>query len=110
VLVEIVADGELDLSLGPALVSALANALDTAMASASGIVVTGGETAKALLSKLLVNEVELVDEIEDGLCLGLARRGSDLPLITKSGAFGNAGSLVRALEKLRMIRATGILA
>jgi uncharacterized protein YgbK (DUF1537 family) len=110
VLVEIVAEGEIDLSLGPALASALADALGPAMASASGIVVTGGETARALLSKQRVDEVELVDEIEDGLCLGLARGDSGFALITKSGAFGNAGSLVRALEKLRQIRATGILA
>ena len=31
------------------------------------------------------------------------------PLVTKAGAFGDSGSLVRALGKLRMIRNTGML-
>jgi hypothetical protein len=30
-------------------------------------------------------------------------------MVTKPGAFGDAGSLVRALEKLRQIRRTGVL-
>lgn len=107
VLVEIEADGPLDPSLGPEIARALAGALADVMACASGIVVTGGETAKALLSRHHVHQVELFDEIEDGLVLGIAQRDTRVPLITKSGAFGNEYSLVRALEKLRMIRITG---
>jgi uncharacterized protein YgbK (DUF1537 family) len=41
--------------------------------------------------------------------LGVARDHREFPLVTKPGAFGDAGSLVRALEKLRMIRRTGIV-
>lgn len=110
VLIEIVAEGAVDLSRGPALAQSLAVALTKAMSRASGIIVTGGETAKALLTRHGVSDIELLAEIEAGVCLGLTHCDVPIPLITKSGAFGNAHSLVRALEKLRMIRISGQVA
>ena len=110
VLVEIVADGEPDLAQGPRIAGALAVVLHAAMCSMSGMIVTGGETAAALLTELFVMEIDLLDEIEPGVCLGIARRSSSFPLVTKAGAFGDSGSLVRAVEKLRMIRKSGVLA
>jgi uncharacterized protein YgbK (DUF1537 family) len=85
-------------------------ALTEAMSRASGIIVTGGETAKALLTRHGVSDIELLAEIEAGVCLGLPRCDVPIPLITKSGAFGNSHSLVHALEKLRMIRSSGQVA
>jgi uncharacterized protein YgbK (DUF1537 family) len=110
VLVEIVAEGEPDLAQGPRIVSALGELLHAAMCYMSGMIVTGGETAAALLAALFVMEIDLLDETEPGVCLGIARRSSSFPLVTKAGAFGDARSLVRALEKLRMIRKSGVLA
>jgi len=109
VLLELADDGEPDLALGPRLVRALAETFHPAICQASGLVVTGGETAAALLGECFVQRIELIDEIETGVTLGIARGERRFPLVTKAGAFGDAGSLVRALEKLRMIRNTGIL-
>jgi D-threonate/D-erythronate kinase len=111
VLVELLAEGAPNLALGPRLVIGLAVVLSGAMRTMSGLIVTGGETAAALLAEIFVNEIELLDETERGVCLGVARSGlSGFPVVTKAGAFGDSGSLVRALEKLRMIRKSGILA
>jgi uncharacterized protein YgbK (DUF1537 family) len=110
VLIEIAADGDIDVSRGPALAASLSDTLHGLMACSSGAVVTGGETARAMLASNHISGIELLDEIEDGVCLGLAQRDPAIPLITKSGAFGNAHSLVHALEKLRMIRTSGQVA
>jgi uncharacterized protein YgbK (DUF1537 family) len=64
-----------------------------------------------MLAQRSVDQIELVDELETGVALGLAfgAGGTRFPLVTKAGAFGDSLSLVRALEKLRIIRTTGIL-
>jgi uncharacterized protein YgbK (DUF1537 family) len=110
VLVELAEDVAPDLERGLDLVRALACGLSEALACMSGLVVTGGETATALLGQLFVDEFELIREIEPGVALGLVRGASVYPVVTKPGAFGDAGSLVRALEELRTIRRNGILA
>ena len=109
VLVEIAEDVAPDLGRGDELVRALASGLSDALGRLSGLIVSGGETAAALLAQLLVKEIELMGEVETGVVLGVARDHREFPLVTKPGAFGDAGSLVRALEKLRMIRRTGIV-
>jgi len=109
VLLELVDDGEPDLAQAPRLARALAETFDAALYQLSGLAVTGGETAAALLSQALVQSIELIDEIEPGVTLGVAQGARRFPLVTKAGAFGDAGSLVRALEKLRMIRKSGLI-
>ncbi len=110
VMVEVAEDAAPDLERGYVLVRALAAGLTAALSSMSGLIVTGGETAAALLAQQFVDEIELLEEVEPGVALGLARGQSVFPLMTKPGAFGDAGSLVRALERLRMIRRSGTLA
>ena len=73
----------------------------------SGLVVTGGETAAAMLSELGIRAIDLVDEIEPGMSLGVTVGDVTFPVITKSGAFGDDRSLARAVERLRRIRQTG---
>jgi uncharacterized protein YgbK (DUF1537 family) len=109
VLVEVAEDVAPALERGHELVRALAWGLAPALGSMSGLVVTGGETAAALLTQQFVDQIELRGEIEVGVVLGLARGPAVFPMVTKPGAFGDAGSLVRALEKLRQIRRTGVL-
>ena len=65
---------------------------------------TGGETALALLSALGVNGIRLLDEVEPGVPLGLTRGALRVPIITKAGAFGDAGTLGRCLSHLRRLR------
>ena len=44
----------------------------------------------------------MLEEVEPGVPLGLARA---MPVITKAGAFGDAGTLPRCLTYLRRLRA-----
>lgn len=110
VLVEMPHEEEPDLSIGPALVRALATCLSPALPRMSGLIATGGETATALLRQCYVRQIRLVDEIEAGTSLGLMIGETGMPLITKPGAFGDPQSLVRSLERLRLIRQTGTVA
>jgi uncharacterized protein YgbK (DUF1537 family) len=105
VLVEIAPEPRPDLASGPALARTLAAALEPARHVAGGLVVTGGETASALLDGWYFQRIRLIDEVAPGMSLGVALGDGRLPLITKPGAFGDAGSLVHALEALRRLRA-----
>jgi uncharacterized protein YgbK (DUF1537 family) len=71
-------------------------------AKLGGLIATGGETALALLEALGATSLGMVAEVEPGVPLGLA---GTLPVITKAGAFGNAGTLGRCLTYMRGLRA-----
>ena len=105
VLVEIAPEPNPDLALGPVLARALAAALEPARHVAGGLIVTGGETASALLDGWYFQRIRLIDEVAPGMSLGVALGERPLPLLTKPGGFGDAGSLVLALETLRRLRA-----
>jgi uncharacterized protein YgbK (DUF1537 family) len=94
----------------PQLVSALARLLVTPARQASALVATGGETAAALLTRLGAHGLQLVDEIEPGIPLGLTLGEVSVPAVTKAGGFGNEECLKRILERLRFIRQTGAVA
>jgi uncharacterized protein YgbK (DUF1537 family) len=74
------------------------------------LVATGGETAAALLTRLGVHGLQLVDEIEPGIPLGLTLGEVSVPVVTKAGGFGNEECLKRILARLRFIRQTGAIA
>jgi uncharacterized protein YgbK (DUF1537 family) len=105
VLVEIAAELHPDLARGPELVRALASALEPARHVAGGLIATGGETAAALLDGWYFQRIRLIDEVAPGMSLGVALGDRHLPLVTKPGGFGDAGSLVSALQALRRLRA-----
>ncbi len=67
-----------------------------------GFIVTGGETALPLLEALGATSLGMVAEVEPGVPLCLA---GALPVITKAGAFGDAGTLGRCLAYMRRLRA-----
>ena len=62
------------------------------------LIVSGGATAQALLGRLGIALIEVVEEILPGLPLARAGR---FKLITKSGGFGEPDVLVRVLETVR---------
>jgi uncharacterized protein YgbK (DUF1537 family) len=105
VLVDIAPEPRPDLARGPSLVRALASALEPARHVAGGLIATGGETASALLDGWYFQRIRLIDEVAPGMSLGVALGDRHLPLVTKPGGFGDAGSLVHALEALRRLRA-----
>lgn len=107
VLVEIRIGDAPDLSLGPRLARALAAALAPAGSCMGGLVATGGETAAALLAGFGVDGIQMVDEVEPGVALGITLGHLSVPVVTKAGAFGDEGSLGRIAARLRAIRSKG---
>lgn len=63
------------------------------------LVVTGGETASALLERLGVGLLRVAGEVLPGLPLATCEEGPDL--VTKSGGFGAPDALLRLLEAER---------
>ena len=100
-LVEIAEDPDADLSQGAALAEALADLLAPAARRMGALFATGGETACALLGHLGVNGIRLLDEVEPGVPLGLTQGALEIPVMTKAGAFGDGGTILRSLARLR---------
>ncbi|MBP0494602.1 four-carbon acid sugar kinase family protein [Pararoseomonas indoligenes] len=89
-----------DLSQGAALATALGTLLEPAGRSMGGLFATGGETACALLSHLGVHGIRLVEEVEAGVPLGVTQGAIQVPVMTKAGAFGDDGTILRSLSRL----------
>ena len=100
-------NGSPDMSLGPELVTSLADTLEIAAPVIGAFAATGGETAAALLSRFGVNGIRLAEEIEPGVPLGLTLGSLSVPIATKAGAFGDEDSLIRINERLRAVRTRG---
>jgi D-threonate/D-erythronate kinase len=106
-LIEIMMDGQPDMSLGPRLSQLLAAVLEPVAPFIGAFAATGGETAAMLLSRFGVNGIRLVDEIEPGVSLGLTLGDVVVPVVTKAGAFGDKFSLIRISKRLRAVRTKG---
>lgn len=62
----------------------------------SSVVLTGGETAAAVLARLEIGLLRLVGEAQPGLPVSIAANRTDGPcFLTKSGGFGASDALVR---------------
>ena len=86
---------------GPLLARHLGRHLATALDSAAGLVLTGGETARAMLAQLGITRLQVLDEVEPGVVLSGSVCGRGRTIATKAGAFGDAGSLERARQAVR---------
>jgi 4-hydroxythreonine-4-phosphate dehydrogenase len=73
---------------------ALANTIARNPGPIGGLVVTGGATARAVLSKLGIAALRVVGEVETGVPI-LVAEGSGLPVVTKAGDFGDRETLLR---------------
>lgn len=100
VLLELERTANPDLSRGALLSEHLAAFIEGAGNAFAGLIATGGDTVYALLSKLGVHSIRLLDEVEPGVPLGITVGAVRLPLVTKAGAFGDAQTLRRSLERL----------
>lgn len=65
-----------------------------------GLVLTGGDTAKAVCRHLGVHGIELLNEVEPGIAYGRLIGKIRLSAITKAGAFGTGQSLLNAMRYL----------
>jgi uncharacterized protein YgbK (DUF1537 family) len=100
VLLELEQAANPDLSRGAVLAERLAAFIESAGNRFAGLIATGGDTVYALLSKLGVHSIRLHDEVEPGVPLGTTVGAVSIPVVTKAGAFGDAHSLRRSLERL----------
>jgi D-threonate/D-erythronate kinase len=66
-----------------------------------GVILTGGDTAKAVCKHFGVSGIQLVKEIEPGIPLGQFVGNAPLWVVTKAGAFGNENSLLHAKNVLK---------
>jgi uncharacterized protein YgbK (DUF1537 family) len=110
VVVDILPPANLSAPRARGIVDALARQVAPLAARASAWMATGGDTAAVLLARSGARGIQLVDELEPGTSLGITLGERSLPVVTKSGGFGDAGSLRRIAERLRFIRRTGIVA
>ncbi len=110
VLVEVTMGASPDLAQGPAIADALGRLLAPAARLMGGLAATGGETSAAILAHCGIDGLRLVDEIEPGVSLGVSLGAIAVPIVTKAGAFGDEGSLLRAVHRLRHIYNQGSVA
>ncbi|MFC5653345.1 four-carbon acid sugar kinase family protein [Paenibacillus solisilvae] len=69
-----------------------------------GVILTGGDTAKAVCKHLGVSGIELIKEIEPGIPLGKLVGNKPLWVVTKAGAFGNENSLLNSKKVLKGVQ------
>ena len=85
----------------PRICASLAALVARHEAEIGGLVVTGGETARAVLRACGVQALRLVSEVEPGVPLSVTEGRVALPVITKAGAFGDSQTLLRCRAALR---------
>ena len=66
-----------------------------------GLVLTGGETARAVLTALGVTALRIAGEVETGVPISISEGLLRLPVITKAGDFGNRDTLVKCRAALQ---------
>lgn len=103
VLVTISEEKAPDFTLGSAIVAGLADLLVPACLACGALFVTGGETARALLTAVGVTAIRLFGEIAPGVPWGETEGALRLPVITKAGGFGDAHTLRRCLAHFRSL-------
>lgn len=92
---------EVNFEEGPQLAAALAALVAPHLSRAGGLIVTGGETARAILDRASISGLRMQGEIEPGAPIGVSTGDIAIPVITKAGAFGDRTTLKRCRAMLR---------
>jgi uncharacterized protein YgbK (DUF1537 family) len=104
-LVRIGRDEAFDPAEGAHLSNALAALVAPHFEHVGGLIATGGETARAMLSEMGIGSLDLLAEVEAGVAV--ARPSSPLAsrpaIVTKAGAFGSEHALFGAWEHLQRL-------
>lgn len=100
-IVRIGRDSAFDPAEGALLSGALAALVAPHVEGLGGLIVTGGETARAMLGAARIGALELAREIEAGVALGRPADGRGPHVVTKAGAFGTEHALLGAYRHLR---------
>ena len=64
------------------------------------MLLTGGETARAVCDRAGLTAIDLIAEVEPGVPLGRAGTPARA-IVTKSGGFGHPGTLTAALDAIK---------
>jgi uncharacterized protein YgbK (DUF1537 family) len=103
-LLRIGRDDAFDPAEGALLSAALAALVKPHFAALGGLIATGGETARAMLSAAGIGSIELIAEIEAGVAVGkpvaTCALRPHLRIVTKAGAFGTDHALFAAWRYL----------
>ncbi|MFP4647246.1 MAG: four-carbon acid sugar kinase family protein [Candidatus Acetothermia bacterium] len=67
----------------------------------SGLILTGGETATAVLRALKIRELQIIGELEPLIPVASAPRQFPFKIITKAGGFGSDQILLKAVKSVR---------
>ena len=95
---------KLDSAKGPLLTTALAAMARPLADKVGALVVTGGETARAVFEAWGVSRLRLMGEVEAGLPFSMTSGWSrEIAVITKAGAFGGRESLLRCRQFLHVL-------
>jgi uncharacterized protein YgbK (DUF1537 family) len=86
---------------GAALMRILGTTLRPFLHRFSSLILTGGETARGVLTPSGIGRLRMLEEIEPGVTLSLSLGTPEIPIIMKAGAFGAPASLLNALHFLR---------
>jgi D-threonate/D-erythronate kinase len=82
----------------------LARLLVPLLGRVGALVVTGGETCRALLERIGAQKLQLLDELEPGVSLGFVSAPGPLLVVVKAGGFGDPDTLQNAYRFLKKMR------
>lgn len=66
-----------------------------------GVVLTGGDTAKAVCEALGAEAIRMLGAVAPGIPLGLLLGAREMLIVTKAGGFGSKNALIASVEKVR---------
>jgi D-threonate/D-erythronate kinase len=89
---------------GADLVESLGRMLRPFLNKFGAVVLTGGETARALLFQSEIRRLRVIDEIAPGVTLSVSAEEPSLPIVIKAGAFGTSTTLLNAVLFLRAFK------
>lgn len=102
-LLRIGRDEAFDPQEGAQLSTRLAVLVEPHFAKVGGLIATGGETARAILTTVGIDSLQLLTEIEAGVAFArptVSRHGHRPGIVTKAGAFGTDHALYAAWQHL----------
>lgn len=94
-------DRPMDATVAHRLNRALARVCAPASRRAGLLVLTGGETARAVLARCGATSLRLLDELAPGVVLSQTTQSPPTHVITKAGGFGSPHTLHNAIETAR---------
>ena len=102
VLLTLGADESIEAEQDPLLATAMGELLRPFSKSAGALVITGGETARAVFRAWEIRGMQILGEVEPGLPFSITAGWSrQLPVLTKAGGFGTPETLLNCREFLR---------